>query len=399
MFGSAILEVVIGIIFIFLLVSIICSSVREVIEAWFKTRAAYLEYGIRELLHDKQAEGLAESFFNHPLINSLFAEGYQPGRSLKRPSILASGANLPSYIPAKNFARALMDIAARGPLTDAVSSDPDAPAITLHSIRMNILNIRSKQVQRVLLTAIDGAEGDLNKLQKNLEEWYDSAMDRVSGWYRRSTQWILFWIGLFIAVSMNVNTITIADYLYRNDAARSALVAKAETASADTNFLRQNYQEARQGLDSLHLPIGWTSGWGAPRTDDSPASKGVWNNLFGPILGWLLTALAATMGAPFWFDILNKSTVIRSTVKPHEKSPEESSEDRQPTKKQRTEIVVQKEPATGTGIAPPVKNLPPQELEEVPTHRDEESNVDGCDVEMEKITTDEELPAAEGGVQ
>ena len=52
MFGSGILEVAIGIIFIYLLVSLLCSAVREGIEAWTKTRAAYLEYGIRELLHD-----------------------------------------------------------------------------------------------------------------------------------------------------------------------------------------------------------------------------------------------------------------------------------------------------------------------------------------------------------
>jgi hypothetical protein len=45
--------------------------------------------------------------------------------------------------------------------------------------------------------------------------------------------------------------------------------------------------------------------------------------------GWLLTALAISLGAPFWFDLLNKIMVIRSTVKPHEKSPEEASEDRQ----------------------------------------------------------------------
>jgi hypothetical protein len=46
-------------------------------------------------------------------------------------------------------------------------------------------------------------------------------------------------------------------------------------------------------------------------------------------LGWLVTALAIMLGAPFWFDVLNKFVVVRSTVKPHEKSPEEASEDRQ----------------------------------------------------------------------
>lgn len=93
----------------------------------------------------------------------------------------------------------------------------------------------------------------MNKLQKNIDEWYDNAMDRVSGWYRRSTQWIIFWIGLFIAVSMNVNTITIADYLYRNDAVRSALVARAEAA------LRIFQRERGMVPDGIAGPKTWAA--------------------------------------------------------------------------------------------------------------------------------------------
>jgi hypothetical protein len=40
-----------------------------------------------------------------------------------------------------------------------------------------------------------------------------TAMDRVSGWYKRSTHWVLFWTGLLLAGLLNVNTITLADYL------------------------------------------------------------------------------------------------------------------------------------------------------------------------------------------
>ena len=65
MFGSRILEVAIGIIFIFL-VSMICSAIREGIESWVKSRAAFLEHGIRELLHDRHAVGLARSLYTHP---------------------------------------------------------------------------------------------------------------------------------------------------------------------------------------------------------------------------------------------------------------------------------------------------------------------------------------------
>ena len=105
MFGSETLDIAIGIIFIFILVSIICSAIREGIEAWLKTRAAYLEYGIRELLHDKAGVGLAKSFYQHPLIHSLFLSDYSPKDIAKSPGLLANGANLPSYIPSKNFGR------------------------------------------------------------------------------------------------------------------------------------------------------------------------------------------------------------------------------------------------------------------------------------------------------
>jgi hypothetical protein len=185
-------------------------------------------------------------------------------------------------------------------------------------------------VQRVLLMAIDAAQGDLNALQKNIEDWYNSSMDRVSGWYKRSSHWIIFTTGLIVAAVLNVNTITIADYLYRNDTARAAIVARAQNAAADPAFLSRNYDDVNKQLDSIGLPIGWTTGWGAPRRGNEPGAQGIWNNGLAPILGWLITAFAATMGAPFWFDVLNKVMVVRSTVKPHEKSPEEASEDRQP---------------------------------------------------------------------
>jgi hypothetical protein len=45
------------------------------------------------------------------------------------------------------------------------------------------------------------------------------------------------------------------------------------------------------------------------------------------LVGWLITAGALSLGASFWFDMLNKIMVIRNTVKPQEKSPAEGSKD------------------------------------------------------------------------
>jgi hypothetical protein len=417
MFGSQILEVAIGVIFVFLLVSIMCSAMREGIEAWRRSRAAYLEHGIRELLHDTGGAGLARDLYQHPLISGLYGGSYVEGRRATEPSLLAKGGNLPSYIPTRNFALALMDMAARGPLTDVVSGDPDAPALTLENMRRNVAGLRSPPVQRVVLTAIDAAQGNIDNARAAIERWYDSAMDRVSGQYKRSTSWVIFWVGLAVAVALNVNAITLADYLYRNDSARKVLVARAQTAVADTGYLERSYRDAKATLDSANLPIGWSNGWGAPQPRGDRVGFEPWADLLAPVLGLLLTALAATFGAPFWFDLLNKVMVVRSTVKPHEKSGEESSEDRQKPKDKSlatptddiaapiiAPVVVGAAVPLAVPPAAPVRTtsaLASRAPERPPSPRDKDSAEDGCDVEMAEVavvTSDEDLPEAEGGV-
>lgn len=375
MFGSMILDVAIGLIFVFILASLVCSAIREGLEAILKTRAGYLKKGIRELLMDKNGDGIALELYKHPIVYSLFSG--EPGQ--ERFGGLW-GSNLPSYIPSKNFALALMDLAARGKEIDAKHSDMYSPVISLENIRMNISNLENPYIQRVLLTAIDSAQGDLNKLQQNLEAWYDSAMDRVSGWYKRSTQWIIFCIGFIVAFALNINTITIADYLYHNDSARAVLVARADTASTDKDFLNKTYSQVKAEINAMSLPIGWEKGWASAWRPNSLGS--IWDTILAPFLGWFLTAFAVSMGAPFWFDMLNKVMVIRSTVKPHEKSPEEASEDRQLPEVQKVE----------NRTTVPRTNQ---------TALDSTSELDGCnfsDINPTDSTSDDQLPAAQGGV-
>jgi hypothetical protein len=355
MFGSAILDVAIGLILIYLLLSLFATAVREAVETVLKARAVHLERGIRELLDDARGDGLVRQFYEHPLINSLFHDPYEPKARRFR------GRNLPTYIPARNFAVALLDLALRGPATVAsagsATDEPrgqqehpkkksaetrmvpwpyatqvTAPGLTEADLRAAVTRIPSPRVQRALLTAIDGARGDLARVHKNLEDWFDSAMDRVSGGYKRKTQYWLFGIGLAVTVALNINTIAVANHLARNTAAREALVRRAQAVSQDTAVRRAALDSAANArdlaqqlrdLEALDLPLGWS------RATSWPAYDGRWWYLLGQPLGLLLTALAITLGAPFWFDALNKFMVLRSTVKPKEKSPEEASKDRQ----------------------------------------------------------------------
>jgi hypothetical protein len=191
-------------------------------------------------------------------------------------------------------------------------------------------------------------------------------------------------------VGLNIDTLAIANYLYRHDAAREAIVALADDATNSGSAASMTYQQAVTQLQSLGLPMGWSDSW--RRTDVSGAwYESVWG-IAGPILGWLVTAFAATLGAPFWFDLLNKIMVIRSTVKPHEKSPEEGSEDRQPR--------VARAPAVAATPGSPVTTS--QAAAPRMFTRDDDSDWDGCSAvqppQQHNTAMDDELPAARGGV-
>ncbi len=401
MFGSAILDVAIGMIFIYLLVAIMCTAIREGLAAWLKTRAAYLEHGLAKLLHDPTRAGLAGRFFHHPLIAGLYLGDYEisPKRKdgdgkVKQPHPFTSGEGLPSYIPPRSFALALLDLAARGPTTDEEGDGHGASALTVADVRREISRLQNPAVERAVLAVLDAAHDDLDKAVAGLEAWYDGAMERIGGWYKRSTQWVLLAIGLLVAIAFNVNSIVIVDHLYRDDALRDALVARAQAAAADTTPSDTTFAEARRDLESLSLPIGWDHGLGT--TSERPDSWGgmLWYWFLNPVLGWLLTAFAAMLGAPFWFDLLGKFMVVRSTVKPESRGgePEGGSG------------------GGGSGGVVPgalgaVALLPPSMVSPgVPevlrsTVPDSEHDVDGCDVPIDRDTPDEDLPASRGGVE
>lgn len=348
MLDSGILEIAIGVSFVFLSVSLICSAVREAIETVMKTRARDLERGLRELLDDQHGTGLVKELFNHPRIYALFGGSYDPNKR----------GNLPSYIPAAQFSAALMDLVVRRP---GAGHPYPTPPLSIDSLRSAAAVIDNDRVKRAILSAVDMAEGDIGRVRLELENWFDGTMDRVSGWYKRRTQLILLVIGLGAAVLLNIDAITIVKRLGEDETLRKAVVTLVDAsgdkgtenrgapvapappgappteASEDISASRlrmsvSDIQQIRAQFNEIGLPIGWSAGWPAPQYAASceaqprcELSGGTW---FQIVIGWLITALAVMLGAPFWFDLLNKFMVIRSTVKPHEKSPEEGSEDR-----------------------------------------------------------------------
>lgn len=300
MFGSVMLDVAIGLILVYLILSLACTALREAFEMLLKNRAGFLHQGIVELLHDP---ALTKDLYEHPLINSLYHSPYADAKK---------HGELPSYIPSRSFALAVLDMAARGrDTTSADAAGVGAPVMSIATIRQNISLLGNSKVQRVILAAIDTSDGELSKVQAAIETWFNSSMDRVSGWYKRRSQVILIILGVAMAGVVNVDTMRLAVSFYKDPSQRQAAVAmagsfaKGQPTGTTQGAPAQTATAADVGalftkLDSLSLPIGWPDpGLGLMR-----------------IFGWLLTALAVSLGAPFWFDLLSKFMTVRSTLKP-----------------------------------------------------------------------------------
>ena len=312
MFGSELLDVAIGTAFVFLLLSLICSAVNELLETRLKNRAGDLEKGIIGLLGSQQDLDLVKQFYNHGLIYSLYRGSYEQASKNK---------TLPSYIPAQNFASALTSIL--GTVRDA--------APTLDAIRASIGNLKNDQVKSALLTLLNDAGNDLQKFRTGLEGWFNSAMDRVSGWYKRRTHVIIFALGFVIAVTLNVNSISIAQDLWTNKATRDALVGAAQgylekhpapatnpppaanVPSSGASALDPGLKADLDELEKTGIPVGWSK----KILNDYRTRPALW---FAALVGWFLTAAAASLGAPFWFDLLSKIVILRSSILPGQKT-------------------------------------------------------------------------------
>ena len=329
-FGS-IIDVIAGMLFVYLLLSLLCTAIGEYIEAKLNNRAKLLKKGIELLLNESKGGGidLAGMLYQHGLIRPLYRDANQ----------------LPSYIPSRTFAMALWNMATATAAGGGVTND-------LKTIRGAVADLPNEELRSALLTLIDEADGDLERARANVEQWYDSAMDRVSGWYKRKAAYTMLALGVGMAAVLNADTINIATALARDSTLRTAVVAAAERrldsdqpvdapapapgggantdTDTDTDTAEERDQEATEAVNaayadvaSLGLPIGWA--WTPAGTNDLrgvPADAGGW---VLKLLGILLTGFAVSQGAPFWFDLLNKFMVVRSTVKPKEKSREESA--------------------------------------------------------------------------
>jgi hypothetical protein len=287
MAGSQVLEVSVGLMFIYLVVSTVCSGIKELIARALDMRATTLERAIHNLLADPQGSITSKIIQNH-----LIAATVEPGVK-------------PPYISSRNFALALFDVIA--PVSPGQSR-------TVEDLKNGLGNLPEPRVSKALLGLLDSAQQDVDLARQRVENWYDDAMERVSGAYKRRTQVLIAVLGIGLCAGLNVDSLMIIRELWNDEAIRTAVAQEAQK-QAETQQAMGNCKD-NDPLNCLTASIRAANmppiGWAREGVRAFPESS----NWFSKVLGILISSIAVAMGAPFWFDLLNKIVNLRLTGSP-----------------------------------------------------------------------------------
>jgi hypothetical protein len=312
------LDVAIGLFFVFFILALVCSGINEAISSSLRWRAQDLERGLWELLRDpgkagQEATAALEGLKKHPLIKPMLypknkVDGKAgPIRQTESGRLKTSSkTDFPSYIPSRTFAAALLGLDEAVVITEGV----DVRA-GMRKLGDSIDVIPSESVQQALHALLTNAQGDAVSFRHNVEQWYDDQMERVSGWYRRRIQKVLWVLAFAVVLALNADTLQIAKRLWIDPSQRAAIVNQAQNATSKT----PGGENPANELGSLPIPLGWHLASARHDPQGFPFYEKpsmVWA-LFAKLIGLTLTAVAISFGAPFWFDTLSKLARLRNT--------------------------------------------------------------------------------------
>jgi hypothetical protein len=363
MLGSGIIDVVIGLAFIFGVTAALASVFTELIARFLGLRGAYLLGGLRELLDGNGGQtALKGAVDNYDEIKALMHGGATPpaplsatGALLGSPILRSQGMvgditsrdlvvrsregerpprvtdangkrsplrdrrSLPSYISAKSIADAIIDLLV-----------PDAAGVTtMTEIQAGINKLPDwMSTFKTSLQALANSAGkDIDLFRTSVEKWYDDHMARVSGWYKRHVAKITIVIGAILVLLLNINALTIGRTLYSNGVVRTAVSSVAAKSTLCQGTTQRDclagLQSQLSGAAQAGLPIGWGTvgdcaaaqpqcNWLDQRGIFSRHGGSGWQVVL-VLIGFLMTIIALAPGARFWFDLLGKLGSLRST--------------------------------------------------------------------------------------
>ncbi|MFN8290335.1 MAG: hypothetical protein U0U70_08765 [Chitinophagaceae bacterium] len=364
---TPVLETAISLVLIFFIFSTITYVIQELIAVNLKYRSKMLWKSMWQLFDGEKLEGRLQLMKSLPTENTTHTDAFYDHPQIKSLKKDLQGKKPPSYIPAANFALAVLNlVAANAPANKGKNNLTQTT--TFEDVKAGLQTyVDSKGNLYTVLKNLLDTSFTIQQLQLKVEEWFDSYMKRVSAWYESQVVTSVRIIAVFLTVIFNINVIYLAKKIYTDGTLRGKLVAMAEkvvdkpeavtqyytsafkTVSANIDSLYQRRLEADSTpegkkkilaekaavldslagvytqknsaairsmvsqLDAAGLPLGWKNDTLKSQVTGKPDSNKLINFLL-MLAGWLIAACCISMGAPFWFDMLNKLVNVRRTV-------------------------------------------------------------------------------------
>lgn len=351
------IDTAIGMIFVYLIIAIVVTAGVELIGSMLRLRSVNLVQGMIVMLGDKSAAApqggrtlrsrLAGWIISHskvaqptPAVVGDEAAAAAPdsltAQILKHPLVsdLAVGDRVAPRIDPKLFATTLVTILNDAQNNASPVADVNAAFADISKLLSTVKNDAVRErltpiVAQAQAAAVDGAE----KAQAGINaiaQWYDQSMSQASDWYKSRIQGVTMALAVLIAVGGNVDSLRIAESLWSDGALRQSFAAQAVAAAGDPDYLKSHCPPDTDGTKAAEsidcqgkalraamgqlnaLPVGWR---GVDYSGDFLTAAGA---VIGHIPGWILTVAAASLGAPFWFGLLQRVTPLR---KPASDSP------------------------------------------------------------------------------
>ena len=207
MFDHPIIDVGLGLVFFYVVLSLVASAVQEWIASLFALRSKNLRAGVENLIGDDYAKKVYE----HPLV-----------KNLSKPN------KLPSYIAPETLSGVLLEVVAKE------NNGKSYAAHTADEARALVGKISQDHPLKDILGAlIDDGKDAAATLNDRLAGWFDEGMSRVAGWYKRQAKVMIFVIAGSVTLATNASSVHMAEEFWWNDALRTQIAAQCPSSRAN----------------------------------------------------------------------------------------------------------------------------------------------------------------------